>query len=87
MRQYILAILTLVECLVDAQINYTTNPDLCVHSQGYKDCISTLNNEYASCIVDDPSNIQKGIACKLAAERLSLDCIYENCWNVIWGTV
>lgn len=83
MRQYILTVLTVVECLVNAQINYTTDPDRCVHSQSYKDCISTLNYEQASCIFDDPINIEKGIACSRAAERLSLDCVYENCWNVV----
>lgn len=81
---YTLAALLTLSLLATSQINYTTDPDLCSNPQRYKQCVANLNDNLASCILNsDPTQTLKALACNAAAKRVSLDCVYESCWNVV----
>ena len=63
-------------------VNYTIPSSRCASPSSYEACVNPVTTQFANCLDEggDEGEIQD---CASAATKLTLQCVYANCWNIV----
>ncbi|KAF2163546.1 hypothetical protein M409DRAFT_26159 [Zasmidium cellare ATCC 36951] len=77
--------LSLLFAIVSAAPNYTIPVERCISPNGFNSCQSQVNSVAQNCESTAGGDQDKIAACAQVATEFTLNCVYEDCWNIVYS--
>ncbi|KAK4501037.1 hypothetical protein PRZ48_006843 [Zasmidium cellare] len=71
--------------IATAAPNYTIPAERCVSPDGFNSCQSQVDSTAQTCQSNANGDQDKITACAQVATEFNLNCVYENCWNIVYS--